>query len=183
MVPESKRRLFMIAAIVLFLLFSVGLARDLLLGRSDDAPAPEIPTVIVEGLDVVRQEKGGDWYMRAERAQKKENLSEAENIDVHIRSKAGSLWDITAPRGMIFESSGEVRLFEVLGHISHPSGELDWSAPTAEWDDGDSVWRLPEGLEARDDRLVLEGSRGWITMSGSVVVEEGAVVTWQGKTR
>jgi len=173
-----------IAAIVVSLLFSVGLARDLLLGRSDDAVVKqETPALIVEGLDVVRQEKGDDWHMRAERAQRKENLSEAENIDVQIRSKTGTLWVITAPRGMIFEGSGEVKLFEVLGHISHPSGELDWSAPAAEWDGRDSVWRLPEGLEARDDRLVLGGSRGCITMAGSVVVEEGAVVTWQGKTR
>ncbi len=183
MVPESKRRFFLIAAVVLVLLFAVGLVRDLLLGREDVAVSLETPAIIVEGLDVIRQEKGDDWHLRAERAQKSDDLSEAEDIDLFIRSKTGVLWDMTAPRGTIFEDSGGVRLFQVTGHITHPSGELDWNAPVADWDEGGSVWKLPEGLEASDDRLVLVGSRGRITMSGSVVVEEGAVVTWQGTIR
>jgi len=182
-VPESKRRFFLVAAVVLVLLFSVGLVRDLLLSREDVAVSPEAPVIVVEGLDVTRQEKGDDWHLRAERAQKNGDLSEAEDIDLFIRSKTGALWDMTAPRGTIFEVTGGVRLFQVTGHITHPSGELDWIAPVADWDERDSVWMLPEGLEARDDRLVLVGSRGRITMSGSVVVEEGAVVTWKGTTR
>ena len=183
MVPESKRRFFLIAAVVLVLLFAVGLVRDLLLGREDVAVSRETPAIIVEGLDVIRQEKGDDWHLRAERAQKSDDLSEAEDIDLFIRSKTGVLWDMTAPRGTIFEDSGGVRLFQLTRHITHPAGELDWNAPVADWDEGGSVWNLPEGLEASDDRLVLVGSRGRITMSGSVVVEEGAVVTWQGTTR
>lgn len=130
MVPESKRRFFLIAAVVLVLLFSVGLVRDLLLSREDVAVSPEAPVIIVEGLDVTRQEKGDDWHLRAERAQKNGDLSEAEDIDLFIRSKTGALWDMTAPRGTIFEVTGGVRLFQVTGHITHPSGNSTGSRPS-----------------------------------------------------
>lgn len=180
---ESKRRLFVIAAVVLLLLFSVGMVRDLLLDEREIERAPDAPPIVVEGLDVIREERGNDWHLKAERVEKRENVSEAEDLDIRIVSGTGTRWEVTAERGVVFETSMDVHLFFASGHISHSSGELEWKAPRADWDDNASIWKLPEGFEARDRQVVLEGSRGGITMSGSVVVEEGAVVTWHGSAR
>ena len=180
---ESNRRFIVIAAVVLLLLFSVGLVRGLLLGEREAERPPETPPIVVEGLDVIREESGNDWHLKAERVEKRGDVSEAENLDVRIVSGTGTRWEVTAESGVVFETSMDVHLFVASGHISHPSWELEWDAQRADWDDEASIWRLPEGFEARDRQLVLEGTRGGITMSGSVVVEEGAVVTWHGSAR
>jgi len=177
---EGNRRFLFVAAAVLMLLFAMGLVRDLLLEERTVQESPDVPPIIVEGLDVIREENGNDWHLSAERVEKKGDASEAEVLKVVIRSGSGAIWDIDSLRGTIFEVSGEILLYEVTGHIDHESGSLDWKAPRADWDPGRSLWVLPEGFEASKDAFVLTGERGGISMSGSVVVEEGAAVTWQG---
>ncbi len=180
---EGNRRFLYVALAVLILLFALGLVKDLLLEEKAVHESPDIPPIIVEGLNVIRDENGHDWHLKAVRVEKKGDASEAESLTVHIISANGAIWDIFSPRGTIFEVSGEILLYEVTGHVSHGSGELDWSAPRADWDPERSQWILSEGFEARKEDLVLTGDRGGISMSGSVIVEEGAVVRWYGPVR
>jgi hypothetical protein len=175
---ETNRRFYIVAAVVVVLLFSAGLARDLMLERKGSPDAPvEIP-VVIEGLDLVREVEGDRWFVKSDRVVKRGEVSDAESLDVVIESPAGTVWKILSARGKIFDQAGDIFLDDAVGNVKSKSGAIDWTAPRAEWKESESRWFFPEGLEAWNDRVTLKGSIGSMTMDGTLDVREGAVVTW-----
>lgn len=181
---EGSRRMYIIAGTLLVLLFTVGLVRDLLLGKKPVAPdRGDGPPIVVEGLDVVRDLEGERWRMKAERVEKRGDVSDAEALDVVIEASGGVVWTVRSEKGRIFEASEDVQLESAVGRVKHTDGDLDWSAPRAEWNNSDSVWIFPEGFQAEDESLRINGDKGRMTMAGMLDVEKGAVVTWKGSAR
>ncbi|GAB6279958.1 MAG: hypothetical protein STSR0007_00040 [Thermovirga sp.] len=180
---EANRRFYLVAGVVLALLFSLGLARDLLL-ESKVAPAGrEVPPVVIEGLDVVREVEGDRWHVKAEKVEKRGEVDDAETLDVVIESKGGMVWTVHSDHGKIHEVAESVFLETAVGRVKHSDGEFDWAAPSAEWSGEKSLWNFPDGFEAWDENLAVTGRRGSMTMEGVLDVEEGAVATWKEPVR
>ncbi|MDO9508497.1 MAG: hypothetical protein Q7I97_04005 [Thermovirgaceae bacterium] len=180
---EANSRFFIIAGSVLVLLFFLGLARDLLLERNVAPAGREAPAIVIEGLDVVRDVEGDRWTVKAKRVVKRGDISDAETLDVVIESPDGTVWTVRSDRGKIFEAEENIHLESAVGRVKHSGGEFDWTAPRANWDQKKSVWKFPEGFEARDEKLIVSGTKGGMTMAGVLNVEEGAVVTWKEPAR
>lgn len=180
---ETNRRFYLIAAAVLVTLFAAGLARDLLLEKkAPGAKVEEIP-IVIEGLDLVREVEGDMWFVKSDRVVKRGEVSDAESLDVVIESPGGTVWKVVSGKGKIFDEAGDVFLDNAVGSVKSESGVIDWMAPRAEWKESDSRWFFPEGFEAWDDRIRLEGVIGTMLMDGTLDVREGAVVTWEKTAR
>ena len=67
--------------------------------------------------------------------------------------------------------------------MKSPDGELAWTAPLANWNHVSSIWIFPEGFQAEDEKVLVSGDKGSMSMAGALVVEEGAVVTWKEAAR
>lgn len=180
---EGNRRFYLIAGGIFVLLFSLGLARDLLLEKKVSPADREVPPVIIEGLDVVREIEGDKWHVKAERVEKRGDISDAETLDVVIESPEGRVWTVRSERGKINDAEGDVFLETAKGLVNHSAGELEWTAPRADWNEKNALWSFPDGFEAWDEDMDVTGERGSMTMEGSLDVEEGAVVTWKKPAR
>jgi len=180
---EGNRRFYLLAGGILVLLFSLGLARDLLLEKKVDPAGREMPPVIIEGLDVVRDVEGDRWHVKAERVEKRGDISDAETLDVVIESSYGTVWTIRSDRGKIYETRENIHLESAIGRVNHSDGDFDWTAPKANWNNKKAIWVFPDGFNVEDEQLLVSGDKGSMTMAGALVVEEGAVVTWKEVAR
>ena len=180
---ENNRRFYLIAGGMLVLLFFLGLARDLLLKKKITPEGREQPPIVIEGLDVVRDVDGARWHVKAERVERRGDISDVEVLDVVIESSGGTVWMIRSDEGQIFEGSENIQLASAVGRVEHPDGGLDWTAPSAEWNKESSLWRFPDGFNAWDESVNVTGKKGFMSMEGTLDVEEGAVVTWKRSSR
>lgn len=176
---EGNRRFYIIAGGIVVLLFSLGLTRDLLLEKKVAPADREVPPIIIEGLDVVRDVKGDKWHVKAQRVEKRGDISDAEVLDIAIESPEGRVWTVRSERGKISDAEGNVFLESAEGLVSHSAGELEWTAPRADWNEKGALWNFPDGFKAWNADLDVTGKRGSMTMEGSLDVEEGAVVIWK----
>jgi len=180
---RNKKKLVAAGIALGFLLFALGLARDLRMGDRETDEKDTAPPVVVEGLDVDREMSGDLWSVKAVHVEQRGDVSDADSLDIVINTSGGTVWLISADRGHVVETDEDITLYEATGFVSSDVRPFFWKAPRAHWIPASETWLFDEGLEAWDDTVYLRGNKGIMPMSGDLSVEEGASVQWDEGSR
>ena len=154
--------------------------RDLNLSRTVDLE--KLPDVIVEDLTFDRTIDGKDWNIKATRAEHRQGLITASDLDIHVKEPAsGRSSHVMARSGDFTQESGNLSLTSVDGIASLGDRSVDWRAPVASYDSSLDLWTFERGIVARDRSAVVSGEYATITSGNIFKIEKGAEARWNVK--
>lgn len=135
--------------------------------------------VLIENLELEREISGDLFQVKAKEARKmQDERVEASSLDVGATLGGGGRWKMRAASGSL-ETSGEIRLSEVIATNLRQGQDLDLEAKTVRWDTERRLWDLEGGITVRQGNLQAGGKNGVADPNGRVTLSGEAWATWQ----
>jgi hypothetical protein len=176
----SRGKLIIAAAVVLFVLFGLGIYYDLRMPQrhSDQGEDKKGSSVTVSKLSLDRVISGDIWRLDSERAEKFDDRIIASEVTVVLTREDGQVWTTLSPEAVFRPEESTITMDSPVGKGKGATFDLDWTAPRVLlYEDREEVL-FPDGIKAWTENGTLEASWGKVFSDGSIILENGAEVNW-----
>ncbi|NLD05101.1 MAG: LPS export ABC transporter periplasmic protein LptC [Synergistaceae bacterium] len=174
----SRKKAFMIAALVFIAVIVVFLWRDLnLSNRAGDIPLPDI---IVENIEIDREINGKQWKLISPRVEHRDGLFYGESLDITITESDSKVTRINAVKGVFTRANNDIEMTSADVVMTEKNNVYNLKAGQVEFDAAKELWNFFNSVMLTDGKITVEGKDGsYDTKSGECIVTGGGVVTWK----
>ena len=138
-----------------------------------------MPGLVLENLEFERQISGELWQVRVPVATRRNNIIEIRSVDVLRTLADGSEWFFMGAHGLYSEVTESADLTRLLGTLETSTRVLNLESPFLSWAMSEDVLLFPKGLILYDAEFLLETNLASLDESGTIALNEGAVIRWR----
>lgn len=139
----------------------------------------KLPDVVVENLEVERVIDRRKWNIVSPKIEHRDGKIYGDSMDVTVLAESGDISTFYAESGVFMRKSGDIKLSRVTGSAVKGSDKISIAAGRADYDAGDKIWRLADGVFMSNDKFEIRGPSGlYDDTKGTASVTGGGTAKW-----